>query len=130
LLFRNRPDADRTTIQELIRHLFQHHQYSAFEEFYIGVTRTFYQEESANQAQDLEDDPQTFFQNAQDRITAEVQRAKAVLPVPTWNLVQEATEAAIWHERTEWIANTSTFKLAAQILETYFQNSSSRRLYG
>ncbi|KDR70101.1 hypothetical protein GALMADRAFT_255498 [Galerina marginata CBS 339.88] len=105
---KNRRDhRDRAIIPALIQHLLRHHQYSALEEYYITVTRDFYIEESAAKATEFKDNPKAFFNNARARIEEEAARSKAVLPVPTWGIIRENTERALWGGRLEWVASTT-----------------------
>lgn len=94
-------------IQELINHLLTYKQYSAFEEFYTTMTRSFYMAESAEQAEALKNDPKEFFRRGKARINGEIFRSKAILPVTAWTLVREVTEKAIWSGRMEWLSEKS-----------------------
>ncbi|PPQ84539.1 hypothetical protein CVT25_007609 [Psilocybe cyanescens] len=103
----SRPHRDRDVIPALIQHLIRHHQYSAFEEYYIDITRTFYLEESSYKSVALKDDPKAFFNSASSRINEEVARSKAVLPVATWSIIREVTENSLWKGRLEWLAKST-----------------------
>ena len=43
----------------------------------------------------------------EDCIEAEVERAKAVLPISAWNTVREFAERAAWKDRMDWFAKIS-----------------------
>lgn len=99
---------DRAVLQELIQHLLTYKQYSAFEEFYITMTRSFYLAESAEQAEVLKDNPKDFFRRGEKRIDDEINRSKTILPVSAWTLVREITEKAFWGDRMDWLSKKST----------------------
>jgi cullin-4 len=98
---------DRGAIQDFIKYLLQHHQYSFFEGFYIETTSSFYTDESNALAEKLKDNPKQFFKDMEDCIESEVERAKAILPISAWNTVREFAENAAWRDRVEWLAKTS-----------------------
>ena len=89
-------------------------QYSAFEDFYITMTRSFYLAESAEQADALKNNPKDFFRHGKERIEEEINRSKAILPVTAWNLVREITEKAFWGSRIEWLSEKSRVCLPHQ----------------
>jgi cullin-4 len=97
----------RTELPALIAHLITHKQYSAFEEYYIEITKVFYEAESEERRIALKTNPQAFFKHVHLRIEEEGLRSQAVLPVGTWSLVREITEKALWEGRLEWIATES-----------------------
>jgi len=94
-------------VQELIDHLLTYKQYSAFEEFYITMTRSFYLAQSAEQAEALQHNPKEFFRRGKERIDEEIKLSKAILPVTAWTLVREVTEKAFWDGRMEWLSEQS-----------------------
>ncbi|KAF8907718.1 Cullin-4B [Gymnopilus junonius] len=102
-----REHRDRKAILDLISHLVRHHQYSAFEEHYVNVTQNFYLEESSKKATQLKDDPKAFFNYARARINKEAARSKAVLPLPTWGILREITEHALWGGKLDWLAGST-----------------------
>jgi cullin 4 len=87
--------------------LLTYKQYSAFEDFYITMTRSFYLAESAEQAEALKNNPKEFFRRGKERIGEEIKRSKAILPVTAWSLVREITEKAFWGGRMEWLSEKS-----------------------
>ena len=97
----------RAAIPVLVGHLLRHHQYAAVEKEYVGITQSFYRQESAEKAESLKDEPRVFFEQACTRISEESARVEAVLPVSAWSLVRTATENALWGGRVEWICKTS-----------------------
>ena len=109
IVLSRREHRQREVIPALIAHLVRHHQYSAFEEYYINVTRDFYLEESTKKARDLKNDPKTFFNHARSRINEEAARSKAILPLPSWGILREITEHALWDGKLEWLADSSEF---------------------
>ncbi|KAF8168514.1 Cullin family-domain-containing protein [Crassisporium funariophilum] len=94
-------------IPTLVEHLLRHKQYSAFEEYYISITREFYVAESEEQAELLKDRPKKFFTHARNRIDAEVRRSLDVLPFEAYILVREVTEKALWSGKAEWLADST-----------------------
>ncbi|KAJ3517835.1 hypothetical protein NLJ89_g253 [Agrocybe chaxingu] len=95
---------DTDLIPALVQHLIKHQHYSAFEEFFVQITRDFYTKESETEADRLKDEPETFFIQAQKCIEEEVERSKRVLPVTSWSIVRDTTEAALWDGRMEWLS--------------------------
>ncbi|CAA7266377.1 unnamed protein product [Cyclocybe aegerita] len=95
---------DTGLIPTLVQHLIRHQQYSAFEEFFVQITRDFYAKESEAEADRLKDEPETFFIQAQKWIEEEVERSKRVLPVTSWSIVRDTTETALWDGRMEWLS--------------------------
>lgn len=98
---------NRGVISTLVEHLLRHHQYSAFEDYYIEITQEFYLEESSKKAEALKHDPNAFFDSARGRIQEEAARSKEILPLPTWGPVREVTEQSLWSGRTEWLADST-----------------------
>lgn len=98
---------ERHVMTDLIKILLRHHQYSAFEPCYMDMTSSFCLDESKTQAERLENQPDVFFKTMQDRVEAELQRAKAVLPISAWSVVREVTERALWQDRMDWVAMSS-----------------------
>jgi len=98
----------RAEVPALIAHLITHRQYSAFEEYYVEITRAFYVAESKEQQTALQADPKDFFKHVRLRIEEEGLRSESVLPIGSWSLVREVTEKALWGGRLEWIATQST----------------------
>ena len=80
-----------------------------FEEHYLNITRNFYVEESERLAESMRDDAFGFFKCTRLRIEEETKRAKMILPVSSWGLVQKATEEALWTGRIDWLVNQSEF---------------------
>ncbi|EDR04746.1 uncharacterized protein LACBIDRAFT_330354, partial [Laccaria bicolor S238N-H82] len=80
------PHSKRKNVEELIKHLITHSQYSSFEEYYIQFTRSYYQADSADCATELTGDPQGFFKHVIMRIQEETERSKAILVVGSWGL--------------------------------------------
>jgi cullin-4 len=101
----------------LANHLLRHHQYSAFEEYYITITQAFYLDEASRQAEALKHDPNAFFSCARGRIQEEAARSREVLPLSTWGTIREVTEHSLWSGRTEWLADASeSFSLRSRLL--------------
>lgn len=90
----------------LIAHLVAHKQYSAFEEYYLQLTKEFYTIESAGLADTMEGEPRRFFKHIHTRIQEEEQRSKNVLLVGSWGLVREVAERALWEGRVEWVTSS------------------------
>ncbi|KIJ95335.1 hypothetical protein K443DRAFT_51912, partial [Laccaria amethystina LaAM-08-1] len=98
------PHNKRKNVEELVKHLIIHSQYSSFEEYYIQFTRSYYQADSADCATEFSGDPQGFFKHVMIRIQEETERSKAMLVVGSWGLVREATEKALLDNRLKWLA--------------------------
>ncbi|KAF5335225.1 hypothetical protein D9758_014773 [Tetrapyrgos nigripes] len=101
----NTAHSQRKDISALFNHLMVHSQYSAFEEHYIALTRSFYADESQRLAG--EGDAERFFQHVQNRIQDEVQRATEVFSPTSWSIIRETTEQALLDGRLEWLANSN-----------------------
>ncbi|KAF7367229.1 CULLIN-2 domain-containing protein [Mycena sanguinolenta] len=92
-------------IPSLISHLYTHHQYSAFEEFYREVTWQYYERKSSELAEGVfQNNPKEFFNEIQKLIEEEVQRSKLLLPVGSWSIIRDATVKALLGGRMNWIA--------------------------
>ncbi|THV00861.1 Cullin-domain-containing protein [Dendrothele bispora CBS 962.96] len=98
----------REDMQALFNHFMVHGQYSAFEEHYIALTRSFYTDESSRLAAKdgpLKGDPSDFFKHVRNRIDVEMQRTKQVFAPASWDVIRETTEQALLDGRLEWLAN-------------------------
>lgn len=71
------------------------------------MTRSFYLAESAEQAEILNNNPKEFFRRGKERISEEINRSKAILPITAWNLVHKITEKAFWDGRMDWLSEKS-----------------------
>ncbi|KAF8213470.1 Cullin family-domain-containing protein [Mycena galopus ATCC 62051] len=95
-------------IPSLISHLYTHHQYSVFEEFYRDFTWQYYERKSSEMVEgDLKENPQKFFDEIQVLIKQEVERSQTLLPVGSWGTIRDATVKALLGGRMNWIAETT-----------------------
>ncbi|KAF5364006.1 hypothetical protein D9756_000828 [Leucocoprinus leucothites] len=98
------PHPHRDAIPRLINQLITHGQYDKFEQYYVSLTHEYYTAESERLAIEQQKNPQVFFQHVQARISEEMERSHAVLPVGSWGLLRATTEKALWDDRLEWLA--------------------------
>ncbi|KAJ7693671.1 Cullin-4B [Mycena rosella] len=88
----------------LVAHLYTHHQYSVFEEYYRDVTLKYYEDKSAKLQREMKDDPKGFFSHIQSLIEKEGERSKKLLPVGSWGIIRDATLKSLLQGKMQWIA--------------------------
>ncbi|KAJ6519453.1 Cullin-4B [Mycena sanguinolenta] len=94
-------------IPSLISHLYTHHQYSVFEEFYRDVTWQYYERKSSELTEVYKNNPKEFFNEIQKLIEDEVQRSQVLLPAGSWSIIRDATVKALLGGRMNWIAENT-----------------------
>jgi hypothetical protein len=95
----------RDYVSKLSSHLHSHGQYDyILESFYLECTESYYTNLSAELAQSLREDPNSFVKQAGVWIEDETQRAKDVLLTSSWGPVREVTLRALLGNRLEWLA--------------------------
>lgn len=94
----------RHHIPDLISHLVTHGRYNLFEQYYIDLTRAFYENESKTLYARCKDKPDEFFSHVRKRLAEEEKRSKEMLLAGSLGSVQSTTEEALLDGRLEWLS--------------------------
>ncbi|TRM66353.1 Cullin [Schizophyllum amplum] len=118
----NTPHLHRAAFASLFKHLQTHGLYGEYEDDYCRLTRDYYMAESDRLSKEL--GPDAFLDHIMSRIDVEVDRAKDVLSVGSWEIIRKVSEEAFCKERLHWIASSAVGALAdkddkKKLKETY-----------
>lgn len=99
----------REHIPQLVKHLANHGQYlPIFGSYYLDITQSFYEVESAERYESLRADAREFLKHCEVRRIEEKERAKAMLPEASLEAVIQATDRALLTGRLDWLAKDGT----------------------
>ncbi|KAH9947362.1 Cullin-domain-containing protein [Amylocystis lapponica] len=109
----------RDHVPDLIRHLYDHGQYTRlFEPLYIELTNKYYTAESTERVEKLKETAQEFLHHCQSRRDEEIQRAEICLPQASWAAVVDTTDKSLLTGRLEWLAKDALGELIDTKQET------------